>query len=119
MEAPTLSMSFVRGDAGADKIQATVDEVLAELIDPSSEAVRAAGQAGLDVRGLADARVTVREGGQGADPFLTPILVGIAVSAGSKVAETLWKEVLWPRLRRRLGVGVLGDAKDESRRAES
>ena len=33
--------------------------------------------------------VEVREGRQGAEPILTTILVGIAVKAGSTVAETL------------------------------
>ena len=45
----------------------------------------------------------VTEGQQGAEPVLTTILVGIVVSIGSKVAESLWKDVLWPRIRRRLG----------------
>ena len=31
-----------------------------------------------------------------------------AWGAGSKVAESLWKDVLWPRIRRRLGVRALG-----------
>jgi hypothetical protein len=107
MDSSTIALRFARGDAGADKIQAAVDDIVAELKDPTSEAATVVTEAGLDLRDVADVKVDVREGAQGFEPILTPILIGITVSVGSKVAETLWKEVIWPRLRRRLGVGVL------------
>jgi hypothetical protein len=107
MDSSTIELRFARGDAGADTIQAAVDEIIAELRDPASEASTAVQGAGIDLQEVADTKVTVTEGGQGLDPFVTPILIGITVSVGSKVAETLWKEVIWPRLRRRLGVNVL------------
>lgn len=107
MDSSTIELRFVRGDAGADKIQGVVDEILAELGDPASEAAAAATAADVRIEEVDQAVVVVTEDGQGLDPILTPILIGITVSAGSKVAETLWKEVIWPRLRRRLGVAVL------------
>jgi hypothetical protein len=98
-----LHKEFQRGDASADELQQVVDEVLAELSAPDSEARQAAQQAGIDAGELAGVEVSVREGQQGAEPVLTTILVGILVSAGSKVAESLWKDVIWPRIRKRLG----------------
>lgn len=109
MPALTIRQTFERGAAPASKMDAVAREVLAELTDPASEASVAAAVAGLDPATLADARVEFSEK-QGLDPFFTPIIVGIAVSAGSKVAETLWTEVIWPRIRRRLGKDALGDA---------
>jgi hypothetical protein len=103
----TVQIEYQRGDAAADEIQAVVDEVLLQLANPAGDAAEAARQAGLDPQMLSDVRIDVREGQQGADPVLTPIIIGITVSAGSKIAETLWKDVIWPRLRRRLGTGVL------------
>src|SRR5690349_12188548 len=103
MEPVTLQKEFRRGDASAEQLQEVVDEVLAELRAPDSEAADAARAAGLDGPDLAGARVQVAEGQQGAEPVLTSIIVGIIISAGSKVAESLWKDVLWPRIRRRLG----------------
>jgi hypothetical protein len=103
MQAVTLHKEFRRGDASADQLQEVVDQVLAELKEPDSEAARAARAAGLERPDLAGAEVQVREGQQGAEPVLTTILVGIIISAGSKVAESLWKDVIWPRIRRRLG----------------
>lgn len=58
---------------------------------------------------LAGATVRVREGEQGAEPLLTTILASIAVSACSKVIESFWIDVVWPYLRRRLGVAALGE----------
>jgi hypothetical protein len=99
---------FQRGDATATEIQDVAQEVLGDLRKPGTEADAAARAAGLDPAALADARAEVTDGEHGAEPILTTIVVGIAVSAGSKVAESLWKEVLWPRIRRQLGVRALG-----------
>src|SRR5688572_25695278 len=112
VESMTVQWRFARGDATADEIQSVVDEVLAGLADPSSDAAAAARRAGAEPADLAGATVTVREGAQGAEPILTTILVGIAVSAGSKVAETIWTSVIWPYVRRRLGVTAVGERID-------
>jgi hypothetical protein len=117
VESMTVEWRFARGDATADEIQSIVDEVLAEVVDPTSEAAAAARRAGVDPADLAGARVWVREGAQGVEPVLTAILVGIAISAGSKVAETLWTSVIWPYVRRSLGAAAVGERvnRDEDR----
>lgn len=99
---------FQRGAASADLIGGVVREVLAEVGVPGSEATRAADGAGLDPARLAGARVEITEGEQGAEPFLTTIVVSIAATAGSKVLESFWTDVIWPRVRRRLGADALG-----------
>jgi hypothetical protein len=102
---------FERGDATATEIEDVARVVLVELREPGSEASAAARMAGLDPAALADARTEVTDGEHGAEPILTTIVVGIAVSAGSKMAESLWTDVLWPRIRRRLGARALGAEK--------
>lgn len=104
-----VEWTFERGDAGADDIQKSVDEIVAQLSEPDSEVAAAAREAGLDTADLGSVKVDVREGRQGAEPILTTILVGIVIHAGSAMADTLWREVIWPRLRRRLGARVLGE----------
>jgi hypothetical protein len=52
----------------------------------------------------------VVEGEQGAEPILTSIIVGIVSAAGARAAESLWVDVLWPRIRRKLGADALGPA---------
>ena len=115
---PSVEWRFQRGDTGAAEIQAAVDDVLASLADPGSDTARAAREAGLDPAGLAGTAVRVREGKQGAEPLLTTIVVGIAVKVGSSAVEALWREVIWPALRRRLGTGALGRRLADSSGAE-
>jgi hypothetical protein len=111
MSSPTTLLRYGRGDTGADGLQAVVDGVLAELANGAGPATDSARAAGLDPRQLTDVDVRIEEGGQGAEPILTTIVVGITVSAGSKVAQTLWTDVIWPRVVRRLGVRALGEPK--------
>jgi len=108
-----MELRYERGDASADQIQEVVDEVLRELAVPGSEAAQEAHAAGFDPGQLASAQVTVREGAQGVEPFLTAVLIGIVVSLGSKAAEALWDEILWPRIRRRLGTAALKDKQSD------
>ena len=118
MPAEMAQWRFERGDATATEIQDVAREVLAELREPSSEASAAAATAGLNPAALVDARAEVTDGEHGLEPILTTIVVGIAVSAGSKVAESLWKDVLWPRIRRRLGARALGGEKPSEKAIE-
>jgi hypothetical protein len=110
MDGAVIDLTFRRGDQGAEQLQEVIDEVLAELADPSSEAAEAARAAGMDVEEMSGVAVQVREDAQGAVPFLTEILIGIAINAGTKAAEKLWTQVLWPRVKRRLGTRALGEA---------
>jgi len=98
VQPTTVRWRFARGDATADELQAAVDEVLRQ-----------------QPPGWGDAAVRVREGEQGAEPVLTTIVVTIAASVGSTVVESFWDDVVWPYLRRRLGVAALGKRVDGDR----
>ena len=118
MTQQPVQWRFDRGDAGVDEIRAALQEILAELADPASETAGAARAAGLSEADLAGATVEVREDGPGAESILTAIVVGIAVKAGSTAAETLWRRVIWPRLRQSLGAHGLGEHRDAAPAAE-
>lgn len=107
----TVLLRYQRGDAGADEIQAVVDETLTALRGPGDGEAEAVG---IDPDLLAGATIEVREGAHGADPILTPILIGISIGAATKVAGSLWDDLIWPVLRKRLGARVLGDKQAES-----
>jgi hypothetical protein len=108
MQPTTIELRFRADQASAAEIQVVVDEVLAELRDETTEAAEKARKAVLDPPTLANARVDISEQGHGLDP-LTVIVVGITIRAGSHVAIKLWDDVLWPRLRRRLGGRAVGE----------
>ena len=107
----TVLFRYQRGDAGAEEIQAVVDETLSALRDPGSGEAETAG---IDRDLLTGATIEVREGAHGADPIVTPILIGISIGAATKVAGSLWDDLIWPVLRRRLGARVLGEKQAES-----
>jgi hypothetical protein len=109
MPLVTTRRRFTRGSSPASQIELVARAVLAELDDPDSEASRAARRAGLTPADLDGARIEVAEGEQGAEPILTSIVIGIISAGGARMAESLWVDVLWPRIRRRLGADALGD----------
>jgi hypothetical protein len=108
MDVIQVQIRFWRGDASADALQSVADDVLAELTDPASDAVKEALTAGIDLASIDGVAVEFRETAHGLEPFVTSVLVGITVAAGSKIAESIWQDLIWPRIKRRLGAGALG-----------
>jgi hypothetical protein len=102
---------FERGQASAKDLQKVVDEVLTELRRPASESVRLAKQSRLDPSLLADAEVSVGEEGHAVDPVITPIVVGIVVAVSGHAANRFWDDVIWPRVKKRLGGLAVGKKK--------
>ncbi len=104
-----VEMRFRRGQSGAIDLQRVVDEVIYELGDPSSEASEKVREIGLDPNTLSQARISVIEENEGVEPISTTILVSIAVKVGAHAAQKFWDEVIWPRIRRRLGGIPIGE----------
>jgi hypothetical protein len=90
---PVVELRFAYGAASAAELQAVIDEVLAE--DP--------------VAGLRSGDITVREEGHGVEPITTAIVVGFLLKGGAKVASDVWSDVLWPRLKKRIGTDAVGE----------
>jgi hypothetical protein len=113
----TVELRFQRGNASAEEISAEVARILADSDNPDSELAESARAAGLEAADLSAMTIEVREGGQGFEPVLTSIIVGITVKAGTGVTEAFWTKVLWPRLRRRLGPRAILDRMDGDQEA--
>jgi hypothetical protein len=108
-----VELRFDKDEAGAVELQGVVDEVIAELRGGGGESAELARDAGLDPSELAAAEVSVSEEAQGIDP-VTTIVVGVVAAFGGEVAKTFWREVIWPRVRRRLGVAAVGQEEPEA-----
>lgn len=108
MQRDQVELRFRRGQVSASEIQETVDQVLAELGEPDSEAAELAREAGLEPAELASASISVREE-PGFDPVTTAIIVGISINVGSHIAVKLWDNVIWPRLKRDRGGQAVGE----------
>ncbi len=99
------------GAASAAQLEHEINAVLGMLADPDSEAALAARAANLDPEPLAQARATVRQDGMGyAD---VPIDVWIQGSIAIHIANTLWDQVILPRIKARLGHDAAGQRRDE------
>jgi hypothetical protein len=90
-------------------LQQTIDEVLAELSDPSSELAQQASGEGLDPAQLGAATVTVEETEQGIAPLVAAIVVGIVVEAGKDGMIVAWKKIIAPQIEKRRGGLALGE----------
>jgi hypothetical protein len=113
----TVELRFQRGNASAEEISAEVARILADSDNPDSELAESARAVGLEAADLSAMTIEVREGGQGFEPILTSIIVGITVNAGTKAIEAFWTKVLWPLLRRRLGPRAILDRVDTGQEA--
>lgn len=105
-------LRFERGQADAEALQEVIDATLAELADESTDAAETARAAGLDPAELRDVSAEAEEDAQGADPILTAIVVSVAGGLAKEVVVRLWDNVIWPRVRRRLGERAVGDRLD-------
>lgn len=109
MSEHQVELRFQHGQAGVEEIQGVVDDVLATLADPRSTAAELARAAGADAERWAKATITVVEEQQGFDPLTTTILVTIAANAGTHIAKRFWDDVVWPRIKARIGADAIGD----------
>lgn len=109
---PRQGLRFARGGAGAREIQEVVDEVLSELRRPDSEASVQAQPILSEDLPADELDIQVREEQSGMDPALTTIFVTIAAGLGTDILVKLWEELIWPRVRRRLGVDAVGRPQD-------
>jgi hypothetical protein len=108
MSGSNETVIFVkRGAKSAKTLQPVIDEVLRELHDPNSESSKRASTAGMELAELASMDVKVREPRQGIEPVST-IVVTIAVGLATHAASKFWDDVIWPRLRDKFGVKVVG-----------
>jgi len=91
-------LRFGRGSANPARLRAALEAVLAEP----------------DLRGRDDLpdRVEVREDGQGIDPIAVTVVITLVRLTG-RMATSVWDDVLWPRLRRRLDDDALGERRDD------
>ena len=108
MSEQSVLLRFGRGQAATDVLQAVVDEALTELADDAQ--ARAVGVSPVDLAGVTS---SVAEDRHGADPTVAAIVVAVAGGLTKDAALRLWDNVLWPRIKRRLGAKAVGPRRDD------
>ena len=112
----TTAIRFRRGKASAEAIEKVVQDVLAEIGVPGSESAKRAEpltEDGVKLETLAQVPVFVEEEQQAFDATTTTIVIGVATGLATHISKELfdrfWDDVLWPRIKRRLGGDAVGD----------
>ncbi len=92
----TIQLRFAAGSASASELQ-----------QASDEALRRGADSEVDIP--TDAQVTIVQEKDGLDPTLTLIVITIVTNLGTEAAVGVWKEYIWPHLRRSIGADALGE----------
>lgn len=103
-----ITLRFEPGSASVDEIDQEISAVFKEIFDR--------GQSGTqrdDLSSLAAGSVIVHEDGKGfGDAVL--ILIEFITGASVHMVDKAWDELIWPRIKARLGADALGERSDDS-----
>lgn len=108
----SISLHFRGGAADLDDLRTEISSALRELADPTTSLAHQASAAGFNPAEFADAEASVTEDAKGFGEVL--ILVTIAAPAVTHALNKVWDDLIWPRIKSRLG----GDALGESEKAD-
>ena len=111
MEQSVLEFRFEPGEASARQIQEALAAVLSD-IQGSGEVHEEVADEGADAANLSRVQGTVTEAGRGFAGVA--IVIQIVGPVAADVLTKLWDEVIWPRLRKRIGVKGVGTQKSPS-----
>lgn len=103
-------LRFADGATEAGDLEQEIAQVLHEFADPASEASRSAAVAGLEPSDMADAQAAVTADAKGFGPVV--IVVAISVPVASHVVNKFWDDVIWPRIKSKLGADALGEREE-------
>jgi hypothetical protein len=106
-----LKLRFSAGEVAAENLETEISSILSEFADPESDATLSAIAAGLSPAAMKGAQATVKKEAKGFAPVA--ILIVIAAPVAVHTIDKFWDDVIWPRVRSRLGSDALGKREDE------
>src|SRR5262249_13051547 len=107
----SVRLRFVKGELGAEALEAEIASILEDLANPASDASRSAIASGLDPADMTKARASVEQEGKGFGVVAIAILIAAPVAA--HIVNQFWDDVIWPEIKKRLGRDALGKRKDK------
>jgi hypothetical protein len=103
----SLELRFRSGAASIRDLQEELAAALTELADPASDMARTASELGIASHEFARSGGSVDQAGKGFGDAV--IVVAIFAPAANHALRNVWDELIWPRLKSRLGADALGD----------
>jgi hypothetical protein len=106
-----LNLQYRPGAATIDDLQAEISSALRELGDPDSDLSRSASDLGITSDEFTRAEASVNQEGKGFGDVL--IVVAIFAPAVNHALRSVWDDLIWPRVKSRLGADAIGDEVEE------
>jgi hypothetical protein len=110
-EGSWVDLRFVGGAGEPEEIEAEIMSIFRDLTDPTSEVAESASAAELELPEMRGAQAKVTKEAKGFGPVV--ILIAISVPAATHIVNQLWDDVIWPRIKKKLGADTLGRREDK------
>lgn len=99
---------FWRGSSGAADLESAITAIVSDIKNERASDLVATPEIPEDFQ------VTVREESSGFEPVTTTIVLSFLGGAAGAAGKRMFDEVIWPRLRKRLGANALGGPADDA-----
>jgi hypothetical protein len=116
-EVHQIGLRFASGAADVYDLKSEISAILAELGDPATEVARSASAFGLDISEFRAAQVDVSKEAKGFGDIA--LLILITAPAATHVLNKAWDDIIWPRIKARLGADALGRRDRGEERSEA
>lgn len=101
-----LNLRYEPGASSVSDLDAEISSALEELADPDSDLAQVASRIGVEAREFAGARGSADQEGKGFGDVV--VLIAIFAPAANHALRNVWDEVIWPRVKSRLGADAIG-----------
>jgi hypothetical protein len=112
-----MTVSYQSGRASIDDLQTELSEALTELATPGSELAVAAVALGAVPQDLTEAQGTISQQGKGFGAVI--VLFTILAPVENHILRNIWDDLIWPRIKARLGADALGQKQPSGDSADS
>lgn len=106
-----LNLRYQPGASNIDDLQAEISSALEDIADPKSDLGQIASGIGISPGEFARATGSVDQEGKGFGDVI--VLITIFAPAANHALRDVWDQVIWPRIKSRLGADAIGNEVEE------
>jgi hypothetical protein len=116
-DARSVSLRFRGGSADLKDLRTEISAALGELADPTCGLAERASVLGFSSAEFIGARADVSEDSKGFGEVV--LLITIVAPAATHALNKVWDDLIWPRLKSRLGGDAVGEQENSGEKPES
>jgi hypothetical protein len=106
-----IDLRFGPGAADATDLENEISSALAELADQATDPGALASSLGLNTMEFIGARVEVSKSAKGFGEIA--LLIAIVAPAATHALNKAWDDIIWPRVKSRLGADAVGPRQED------